>query len=53
MMRVENFLEGLSEEEIEVVGTHGQVVVMSDENKTLGYFDTVEEANQYVTDNTL
>ena len=53
MMRVVNFLEGLSEEEIEVVGTHGQVVVMSDENKTLGYFDTVEEANQYVTDNTM
>jgi|TARA_R110000796_G_scaffold216570_1_gene332576 hypothetical protein len=48
MMRVENFLEGLSEEEIEVVGTHDQVVVMSDENEALGYFDTVEEANEYV-----
>ena len=47
-MRVENFLEGLSEEEIEVVGTHGQVVVISDENKVLSYFDTVEAANEYV-----
>jgi len=47
-MRVVNFLEGLNEEEIEVVGTHGQVVVMSDENKALGYFDTVEEADDYV-----
>jgi hypothetical protein len=53
MMRVENFLEGLSEDEIELVGAHGQVVVMSDENIALEYFDTVEEANQYVTDQTL
>jgi|TARA_B110000285_G_scaffold198923_1_gene231716 hypothetical protein len=48
MMRVENFLEGLSEEEIEVVGTYNQVVVISDENKVLSYFDTVEAANEYV-----
>ena len=51
-MRVVNFLEGLSEEKIEVVGTHGQVAVVNDD-ETLAYFDTVEEANQYVTDNTL
>ncbi len=52
-MRIVNFLEGLSEEKIEVVGTHGQVAVVNDDDETLAYFDTVEEANQYVTDNTL
>ena len=48
-MQVINYLEGLSEEEVEAVGTHGQVAVVNDD-ETLAYFDTVEEANQYVTD---
>ena len=52
-MRVINYLEGLSEDDVEAVGTHGQVVVVNDDDETLGYFDTVEEANQYVTDQTL
>ncbi len=52
-MRVINYLEGLSEEEVEAVGTHGQVVVVNDNDESLKYFDTVEEANQYVTDHTL
>ena len=52
-MRVINYLEGLSEEEVEAVGTHGQVAVVNDDDETLAYFDTVEEANQYVTDHTL
>lgn len=52
-MRVINYLEGLSEEEVEAVGTHGQVAVVNDDDETLAYFDTVEEANQYVTDHTV
>lgn len=51
-MQVINYLEGLSEEEVEAVGTHGQVAVVNDD-ETLAYFDTVEEANQYVTDHTV
>lgn len=50
-MRVINYLENLTEEEIEAVGAHGQVVVLNDDDETLGYFDTVEEANQYVNGN--
>ena len=52
-MRVINYLEGLSEEEVEAVGTQGQVAVLNDDDETLAYFDTVEEANQYVTDHTV
>lgn len=50
-MRVINYLEGLSEEEVEAIGTHGQVAVLNNDDETLVYFDTVEEANQYVTAN--
>lgn len=50
-MQVINYLEGLSEEEVEAVGTHGQVAVVSN-NDTLAYFDTVEEANQYIIEHT-
>ena len=48
-MKIVNYLEGMSEEQIETVGTQGQVVVISDDGNPLNYFDTVEEANTYVS----
>ena len=47
--KIINFLDGLSKEEIDVVGTTGQVQISSDDDTSFfEYFDTAEEAQSRV-----
>ena len=47
--KITNFLEGLTEEEIEIAGRTQQVQLSSDEDDCFyEYFDTVEEAQNRI-----
>ena len=46
-MNIINYIENLSEEEIQVVGTKGQVAIEKD-GESIAFFDTVEEAQTYI-----
>lgn len=46
-MNIINFLENLSQEEIEIVGTQGQIAILEN-NETIAYFDSIEEAQDYI-----
>lgn len=48
-MNIINYIENLSDEEIQVVGTQGQVSVEKD-GQSIAFFDTVEEAQAYIDD---
>lgn len=47
MLEIINYLENLSQDEISLVGTTGQVAVLK-EGTAIEFFDNVEDAQNYV-----